>query len=64
MDKQEAKCVDLIWGAQAIAKEIDRTPRQVFHLLHSGTLPAKRVGGRWCIDRSALRKFFTAAEAA
>jgi hypothetical protein len=23
---------DLIWGIEAIAKEINRTPRQVFHL--------------------------------
>ncbi len=52
------KNIDLLWGAREIAKEIDRTERQVFHLLQAGNLPAKRVGGRWCIDRAILRRFF------
>jgi excisionase family DNA binding protein len=50
--------LDVIWGAQAIAKAIGRTPRSVYHLLESGALPARRVGGRWCISRAALARMF------
>jgi hypothetical protein len=49
---------DLLWGVQSIANEIDRTERQTFHLLETGRLPARKVGGRWCSTRTRLRKFF------
>jgi hypothetical protein len=52
---------DLIWGAQSIAKEIERTERQTYHLLETGRLPAEKVAGRWCSARSRLRKFFNVA---
>jgi len=46
---------DLCWGASNIAKEIGRTREATFHLLASGELPAKKVGGRWCASRRRLR---------
>jgi len=49
---------DLVWGIRAIADEIGRNPRQCFHLLENGRLPAKRVGGRWVTSRAALKRFF------
>jgi hypothetical protein len=49
---------DLVWGVTSIAKEINRNPRQTFHLLENGRLPAKKVGGRWCASRTGLQKFF------
>jgi hypothetical protein len=49
---------DLIWGVRSIAHEIARNPRQTFHLLENGRLPARKVGGRWCASRSGLRNFF------
>jgi hypothetical protein len=49
---------DLIWEVNPIAKEIGRTPRQTFHMLETGKLPAKKIGGRWCSTRSALRRHF------
>lgn len=49
---------DLIWGGDGIAKEIDRTARQTFHMLETGAIPARKVGNRWVASRSALRKFF------
>ena len=49
---------DLIWGADAIGEEIDRSPRQTFHMLMRGELPAKKVGGRWVASRQKLREFF------
>jgi hypothetical protein len=55
---------ELIWGVQAIAHEIQREPRQTYHLLSTGELPvAKKVGGRWVVSRQRLRAFF-AGEAA
>jgi hypothetical protein len=51
---------DILWGAQNIAKEIDRTERQTFHLLETGQLPARNVGNRWCATRTRLREFFNA----
>lgn len=54
---------ELIWGADAIAAEIGRDPRQVYHLLSSGELPAKKVGGRWVVPRRRLWAFFDEAGA-
>ncbi len=51
--------LDLIWGADKIAVVIGRTKRQTFHLLESGELPAKKIGGRWVIERGKLIAFFT-----
>jgi hypothetical protein len=48
----------LIWGVPAIAEEIDRTPRQTWHLLNSGLLPAKKVGAKWVATKGGLRDFF------
>jgi hypothetical protein len=45
---------DIVWGATAIARVINRSPRQVFNLLEKGHLPAKRVGNRWCASRKRL----------
>ena len=49
---------DLVWGVASIAKEINRSERQTFHLLETNKLPAKKVGGRWVSSKSALRRFF------
>ncbi|TPK42622.1 MULTISPECIES: DNA-binding protein [unclassified Mesorhizobium] len=50
--------IDLVWGAAAIGKEIKQKPRQAFHMLEAGLLPARKVGNRWVADRGKLRKFF------
>jgi hypothetical protein len=50
---QESKS-ELIWGAQAIAAEIGRSERQVFHMLATGALPATKVGNQWVIPRAKL----------
>jgi hypothetical protein len=50
--------LDILWGVAAIGKEINRNPRQTFHLLETGKLPAKKVGGRWCASRTGLRSLF------
>ncbi len=49
---------DLIWGVAGIAAAINRSPRQCFHMLENGRLPARKVGGRWCASRAGLQKFF------
>lgn len=53
-----AGALDLVWEVGAIAKLIGRTERQTFHLLSSGNLPAKKVGGRWVAERGKLIAFF------
>ena len=50
--------IDLIWEVAEIAKLIGRTERQIFHLLATGQLPAKKVGGRWVAKRGQLIAFF------
>jgi hypothetical protein len=45
---------DVLWGAEEIGQVIGRTARQTFHLLESGHLPAKRIGGRWCGSRRKI----------
>ena len=43
----------LIWCAAAIAHFIERA---TFHLLESGMLPARKVGGRWCANPAELEQ--------
>jgi hypothetical protein len=48
--------LDIVWGVPAIAKVINRTPRQTYHILNAGHLPAKKVGDQWTASPSALRR--------
>lgn len=50
--------ISLVWEVVEIAKLIGRTPRQTFHMLKNGELPAKKVGGRWVAERGQLIRFF------
>lgn len=54
----EQQSIDLLWGVEAIAEVIGRTSRQVFHMLETGQLPAKKVAGRWVAERGQLLRFF------
>lgn len=57
--KTEAKhepTMDLVWGAKAIGAEMNVPPRKAFHLLQSGEIPGKKIGGTWASDRNRLRK--------
>ncbi|WP_086023311.1 hypothetical protein [Sinorhizobium fredii] len=54
----QTQSIDLIWEVDEIAKLIGRTPRQTFHMLKTGQLPAKKVGGRWVAERGQLVRFF------
>jgi hypothetical protein len=54
----DAENVDVVWGAASIGDVIGRNVRSTFHLLESGLLPARKVGGVWAADREALRAFF------
>jgi len=58
--KTEAQdSLDLIWGAEGIGTEIGRNTRQAFHMLENGMIEgAKKVGGRWVVDRGRLRDIF------
>jgi hypothetical protein len=49
----------IVWGAAAIGRIVNRTPRQIHHLLTRGHIKsAKRIGGRWCASPAALLKEF------
>ncbi|MBZ9683113.1 DNA-binding protein [Mesorhizobium sp. CO1-1-2] len=56
--------IDLVWGADNIAKAINVKPRQAFHMLETGLLPARKVGNRWVAERGKLREFFLGGKAA
>lgn len=55
--------IDLIWGAENIAREMGITTRQCFHMLSKKAVPARKVGGRWVVERRKLRAFFTEEDA-
>ncbi|MCO6180270.1 DNA-binding protein [Ciceribacter sp. RN22] len=57
METTDVQSDDLVWGANAIARVINRTDRQTFHMLDAGELPAKKVGGRWVASRKKLLEF-------
>ena len=46
---------DLVWGAQAIAADIGRDVRAVYHLATVGALPIHKKGGRLVASRAQLR---------
>lgn len=50
--------LEILWGAAAIAREIDRSERQTYHMLEAGELPARKIANRWCCTRRALRRLF------
>ncbi|PBB86628.1 hypothetical protein [Mesorhizobium sp. WSM3876] len=60
--ESEPQPIDLVWGAADIGKEINRKPRQAFHMLESGLLPARKVGNQWVAERGKLRAFFLGDE--
>lgn len=57
--KEAVRDLDLVWGVSAIARIIGRTDRQTFHMISKEEIPARKVGGRWVIERSKLVAFFT-----
>jgi hypothetical protein len=56
--------LDLVWGAKAIAAELNCNQRQAFWLLETKKNPAKKCGRLWVASRKQLRQFFAATEAA
>ncbi|KHJ55136.1 hypothetical protein LA66_00140 [Aureimonas altamirensis] len=56
---REVPDLQLLWGAEAISKAIGRSARATFDMLDKGELPAKKVNGRWVIERRKLVEFFT-----
>jgi hypothetical protein len=60
----ETTASDVIWGAEAIAKAIGQTERATYHLLASGLVPAKRIGGRWVASRRKLLAALTGDDGA
>jgi hypothetical protein len=59
----ETTASDVIWGAASIAEAIGQTERATYHLLASGLVPAKRIGGRWVASRRKLLAALTGDEA-
>lgn len=55
----EEQGLGLVWGAAAIARELNlKNERQAFYILESGLLPAKKVGRQWVASRAALHAYF------
>jgi hypothetical protein len=50
--------IRIVWGAAAIGRVVNLSPRQAFYLLEKGLLPAQKVGARWCADERALQAHF------
>jgi hypothetical protein len=54
---------DIVWGASAIAKVINRSERQAYWLLEQRAVPAKKIRGVWVGSRSRLIAHCTDGEA-
>jgi hypothetical protein len=49
----------IVWGAEAIGRVINQTPRQTHYMLSRGLINAARqCGGRWYADKAGLRAQF------
>ena len=53
---RDANAPDLIWGAEAIGREINRSARQTFYLLEQGLIPGRKIGNQWTSTRRQLRQ--------
>ena len=62
MDDKKIQPLELIWGAANIGRELNLDTRQAFYALERGSIPAKKVGGKWVAERGKLRDFFTGQE--
>ncbi len=51
-----------IWGVEAIAAAANLTPRQTYHALEKGYLPASKAGRKWFTTRRRLRTLFTGGQ--
>jgi len=49
----------ILWGAQAIAEEINRDVRQTHYLLEKRLIPGKKTGKLWTSSRNQLRRHLT-----
>jgi hypothetical protein len=58
---EQIDTADIVWGAAAIAKLINRGDdvRRTYYLLEKGHLPAKKLGRVWVSSRKALRRAVT-----
>jgi hypothetical protein len=49
----------IVWGAEAIGRVINQTPRQTHYMLSRGLINAARqCGGKWYADKAGLRAQF------
>jgi hypothetical protein len=57
--KSDLEALRLLWGAREIAKAINRSESQTFHLISIGAIKSvKKVGGRHVAELGALRAEF------
>jgi hypothetical protein len=54
-DRSDLAPLDVRWGINSLAAFINRTPRQTYHMVTTGALPAKQVGERWSWSPSKVR---------
>ena len=60
--EHQFETVDLdrpIWGVEAIAAAANLTPRQAYHALEHGYLPASKAGRKWVTTSRRLQTLFT-----
>lgn len=62
MDTEHSAPLKLIWGATEIGRVLGVSRRRAFHLLETGELPARKVGGRWVADVASLAELFRRAQ--
>lgn len=48
----------LLKGAKEAANALGLRPREIYHLLDHGLIPAKKIGGRWYFYRDDLIENF------
>jgi hypothetical protein len=48
---------DTLWGCAEIARAINRTQRQTYHLLENKLIPARKVGDHWVASCERLLAF-------
>jgi len=49
---------DLLWGINAIAAEIGRSPSQTNHMVENGRIPCGKMGGQWVANRRHIHDAF------
>jgi hypothetical protein len=60
---EESESLGVLWGAEAIARFVDRDEAEIYYLLQKNLIDADKVGDLWVSTKDRLRRQFGGGQA-